>query len=246
MRPLPFTDEQIVSMPIDRLALTILKALARRGNEFWSWYNWTNDWRNAGVHAEPVVHAFGEAWGWLYSNGLVADDALNTKQFVTRLGHETIKRGPEYLSAVRMASVDIHPRIAAIVREQFLLGRYELAAFAALREVEIRVRELAAARKEAVGVTLMRNAFNPSTGSLRDPSSEGGEQQGLSDLFAGAIATFKNPTSHREVTFENPTQAAEVIAFASLLHRILDGRPVPTDLTSRRTIVGDSVEPEQL
>lgn len=238
---MPYTDEEIVAMPIDQLALMILKDIARRGHEFWSWYNWNNDWRNAGVHTEPVVHAFGEAWGWLHSNGLVADDALNTKQFVTRLGHETLKRGPDHLSAVRMASVEIHPRIAAIVREQFLLGRYELAAFAALRVVEIRVRELAAARKEAVGVTLMRNAFNPTTGPLRDPSSEGGEQQGLSDLFAGAIATFKNPTSHREVTFENPIQAAEVIAFASLLHRILDGRPVPSDPTLSGTIV----EPEQ-
>lgn len=39
--------------------------------------------------------------------------------------------------------VDMHPRIAQDARSLFLLGRYEFAALAAMREVEIRVRELA-------------------------------------------------------------------------------------------------------
>lgn len=52
--------------------------------------------------------------------------------------------------------------------------------------------------------------------------SDRGEQQGLSDLYAGGIATFKNPSGHRAVEFEDPVEAAEVVAFASLLLRMLD------------------------
>ncbi|RLK09638.1 uncharacterized protein (TIGR02391 family) [Micromonospora sp. M71_S20] len=63
--------------------------------------------------------------------------------------------------------MDLHPRIAATVRTQFLLGEYELAAFATLREVEIRVRELAGASDSDIGVKLMRQAFG-NQGPLAD------------------------------------------------------------------------------
>ena len=215
-------------MPIDRLALTILQDLASTSS-FWSWYNWNNDWRNASRSTAPVIEAFGEAWGWLHANGLVADNGLESKQFITRLGRAVLDRGVGHLNAVQIATRNIHGRIASVVAEQFLLGRYELAAFAAMREVEIRVRELAGASPSTIGVPLMRSAFNKEDGPLTDQESDGGERQGLSDLFAGAIATFKNPTSHRQVTFEDPVEAAEVIAFASLLLRILDRRGDPGD-----------------
>ena len=41
-------------------------------------------------------------------------------------------------------------------------------------------------------------------------------------LFRGAIGTFKNPTSHRPVEYDDPTLAAEVIFLADLLMRMLD------------------------
>ncbi len=41
-------------------------------------------------------------------------------------------------------------------------------------------------------------------------------------LFWGAIGLFKNPPSHRQIEFENPTEAAEVILLADLLLRVLD------------------------
>ena len=53
-------------------------------------------------------------------------------------------------------------------------------------------------------------------------SHEGGERQARSDLFAGAIGSFKNPTSHRSVTYSDPTEASEVIMLADLLMQILD------------------------
>jgi Protein of unknown function (Hypoth_ymh) len=41
-------------------------------------------------------------------------------------------------------------------------------------------------------------------------------------LFWGALGVFKNPSSHREVEFDNPTEASEVVLLADLLLRILD------------------------
>lgn len=122
--------------------------------------------------------------------------------------------------------VDLHPSIADRVRSQFLLGEYELAAFAALRQVEIRVRELAgpgAKDEENFGVKLMTRAFKDG-GALRDTSAEGGEQVAMMNLFQGAIGVFKNPPSHRQVDYDDPTLASEVVLLADLLLRLLDSR----------------------
>ena len=117
--------------------------------------------------------------------------------------------------------MDLHPSLER-VRSQFLLGEYELAAFAAMRQVEIRVRELAAAEGSLVGVKLMRDSFRVDGGPLADPALDPGEQVGLMELFAGAIGTFKNPPSHRPVDYGDPTTASEVVLLADLLMRLLD------------------------
>jgi uncharacterized protein (TIGR02391 family) len=57
---------------------------------------------------------------------------------------------------------------------------------------------------------------------LSDAYLEGGEQKARSDLFAGAVGVFKNPSSHRAVAYEDPTEAAEVVLLADLLLRLLD------------------------
>jgi uncharacterized protein (TIGR02391 family) len=107
------------------------------------------------------------------------------------------------------------------VKSQFLLGEYELGAFAAMREVEIRVRELSGAGSSLVGVKLMREAFRDG-GKLANPVLDAGERVGLMEIFAGAIGTFKNPPSHRQVDYANPTEASEVVLLADLLMRLLD------------------------
>ena len=44
----------------------------------------------------------------------------------------------------------------------------------------------------------------------------------MMELFAGAIGTFKNPSSHRQVDYNDPTEASEIVMLADLLMRILD------------------------
>ena len=61
----------------------------------------------------------------------------------------------------------------------------------------------------------MRKAFRRG-GLLTDAAAPVAEQQALSDLFAGAIGSYKNPCSHRSVTIES-AEAIEMIMLASHL-----------------------------
>jgi len=47
------------------------------------------------------------------------------------------------------------------------------------------------------------------------------EQEGVYNLFKGAIAFFKNPSSHRTINYDNKLVAIEIIALAELLLQIL-------------------------
>lgn len=48
--------------------------------------------------------------------------------------------------------------------------------------------------------------------------------RGEAALYAGAIGVVKNPTSHRQVEYDDPTEAAEAVLLAVLLLRLLDRR----------------------
>lgn len=160
------------------------------------------------------------------THGLVVRDPSQSSADayrVTRLGEETLEYGVAKLTAAERLGVALHPRIAQRVEQQFLLGEYELAVFAAMRQVEIRVRELAGAPDSLLGVALMKQAFSRhGPGPLVDTEAEGGEQEAEMSLFAGAIGLFKNPTSHRAVSYDDPVMASEVILLGDLLLRLLD------------------------
>ena len=68
------------------------------------------------------------------------------------------------------------------------MGEYELAAFAAMRAVEIRVRQMCGYPDSEIGVDLMRHAFGPG-GPLHEEEIERGERNARWELFAGAIGT---------------------------------------------------------
>jgi uncharacterized protein (TIGR02391 family) len=223
MTTLPdLSDQQVETLPLDRLALVVLGHLT---NE-WSVHNFLNAQQQAG-RGNSALRCIAEAVNWLVAKGLASRDRPEqvagsaSTIFVTRLGHRVLREGLAPIEAAERLSVALHDRISS-VRSQFLLGKYELAAFEAMREVEIRTRQLAGADTSLVGVRLMRESFNPDTGPLADSSLDRGEQVALMDLFAGAVGTFKNPPSHRQVNYDDPTEASEVVLLADLLMCLLD------------------------
>ena len=228
----PLEIDKVLAWPVDRVAIHLLAGFRRGGEQHR--HNFLNGAAQAYQHngvpaerAQEVTAALAEAYDWLIIHGLLSGiPGKGEWLFITRRGLAVLEAddGPALMRAEARLDVDLHPRIAARVRTQFLLGEYELAALAAMREVEIRVRELAGAEARDIGVALMRQAFRPADGPLTDGTSEKGEQEALSALFAGAIGVFKNPVSHRQVDYEDPTLASEVVLLADLLLRILDTR----------------------
>ena len=82
---------------------------------------------------------------------------------------------------------------------------------------------IGSAERRLIGRSTTRGSRRRSR-ALHDADIETGESEGMMALFRGAISVFKNPASHREVTFEDPTLAAEVVLFADLLIRLLGAR----------------------
>ena len=95
-----------------------------------------------------------------------------------------------------------------------------------MKAVEVYVRDAAGAGNEQIGVRLMRDGFKPEGGVLTDQTAEAGERTARTELFAGAIGSYKNPNSHRDVNMEDPAEAVEIIMMANHLMKIVDARLV--------------------
>ena len=168
--------------------------------------------------------ALAEGLGWLRSRGLIARTPGQTADaaiFVTAAGHDALKHGLDRVRAEARLQEGLHPLLERRCRRQFLLGEYEQAVFVAMKAVEVKVRELGDFGEEVTGVDLMNRAFGPK-GPLTDQHAVKGEQEGTRMMFAGAYATLRNPTGHREVNYDDVAEAAEAVTTASLLMRILD------------------------
>lgn len=220
--------DDVRKLPLPDLSLRLLQSLGAEPN----FNNIIQGFRQSEGYGSPqppdmnvMLARLSDAWAWLESHALVGPSAQNPPggwHRVTTAGAEVAK-DPNAVAKVwaadRLAG-DLHPALSS-ARSNFALGDYETASFAAMKAVEVEVRRVAGLPNELLGVNLMRKAFSPKEGALRDPEAEGGEQQATADLFAGAIGAYKNPASHRAVQFDDPVEAAEVIQLADLLLRIV-------------------------
>lgn len=221
--------EDIRNLPLPDLAMKLLGGLAGADGQLNC--NSTMRGLDAALRDEPqddehaLMARVADAWAWLEAHALIGPAPSNTSagwQRVTEVGRELIDvpgATTKVWAAERLAG-ELDPALSS-ARSNFALGDYETAAFAAMKAVEVAVREAAGLPNELLGVNLMRKAFSPKDGVLRDPEAEGGEQQATADLFAGAIGAYKNPASHRVVKFEDPMEVAEVIQLANLLLRVV-------------------------
>lgn len=214
-------ERSILQLPIDELGLEVLRDFDR--TDQWNDYNYVNEARNAG-YGKPALDALSEAIGWLRARGLVTPDLSQNSSnaaFVTRFGRKLLDEGAGHLHATAGLQDGVHPLIESEARPQFMLEKYELGVFAAMRAVEIRVRKLGGFGEDDYGVDLMNRAFGPGA-PLLDVEATKGEQDGMRALFVGAYAVLRNPGGHREVDYDDPGEAAEAVHAASLLMRILD------------------------
>ena len=167
-----------------------------------------------------------EAWMYLERQGFIAPQPGQQDEwaFITRRGSKVIDDADfdAYKQAYLLSADGLDPVLLRKLKSEFVRGDYDTAVFQAFKEVEVRVRKTAKLTNADIGVPLMRKAFKPKDGILTDASAEAGEQQARMDLFAGAIGTYKNPSSHRDVPLTDPKEAADIIHIANQLLRIVD------------------------
>jgi uncharacterized protein (TIGR02391 family) len=176
-----------------------------------------------------VEEAIREAWAWLEGEALLIPDQKGPTADVRSLSRRARKLAAEpearkVLAARRVPKDALHPVIREDVWALYHRGKFATAILEAMIAVEVAVRAAAGLTTKDVGVSLMRKAFDPKTGALADLGVDEAEREARSHLFAGAIGSYKNPHSHRNVALDDPDEAAEVIMLANHLLRIVDSR----------------------
>lgn len=109
----------------------------------------------------------------------------------------------------------LHPDIARRVVSQFTAGNYEEAVFNAFKVVDERLRQITGAGAEDP-MEVIKLAFNPNTGTIKDDRALPGEREGLHLFVRGAFLAYRNPMGHR---FVNPTEE-EAFDLLVLVNRI--------------------------
>lgn len=221
--------ETALEMEPEELAPFVLKHLNKVGNI--NRYNYTLSTSSemqeyTGKHLKDFQKRLMEAFIWLEREMFIAPqpDEQGEWRFITRRGERVLQEENfvAYSQALLLPSENLHPILVRKVKPLFLRGDYDTAIFQAFKTIEVRVRKIGGYAKGDYGTDLMRKAFNPQTGKLTNTHSEQSEKQAMSDLFAGAIGLFKNPTSHRDIDGISPGEAADYIKIANCLLKMVD------------------------
>ncbi len=224
--------DNALEMEPEELAPFILKYLSTRENTGqMNRYNFTlgsspDLTAYAGGSRKEILKRFMEAWIWLEKEMFLAPKPGEKGEwvFITRRGKKVLESQDfnTYQKSYLLPSENLDPVLARKVKPAFIRGDYDTAVFQAFKEVEVRVRAKAGYEGHKIGVKLMREAFKPEDGPLTDKNSDPGEQQAMSDFFAGAVGKFKNPSSHRDIEYTDPHEVSDIIRIANQLLRMLD------------------------
>jgi uncharacterized protein (TIGR02391 family) len=231
--------EDLLALEPEELAVVFLQAIGssgdgmspgraiKRGNLFLPGHSPVNGY--PAQYRNRVYEALAAAWVWLEREGMLLPAPGQQDPdwvFISERGRALTKK--ENFDAYRYSSVfprkALHPAIASSTFALFIRGHYDTVVFEAFRAVEVAVRQATGLPQELVGSPLMRKAFDVNNGALTDTSLVPSEKQARSDLFAGAMGLFKNPTSHRSAAISKPEDAVDLVMFANYLLRLVDQR----------------------
>lgn len=181
---------------------------------------------------EQVERVLMEGIAFLERYGLIVQEIRRytpgTGRVLSRQGEQLARSTSDFVDFISRISDPqtlLHPEIRANALPLYERGPkyFETSVFQAFKSVEVAVREAAGLPDSLIGIKLMNQAFGP-TGKLRDPNGESGEEEGVRNVFAGAIAAYKNPASHREVEQRDPKSVLRALLLASELMYIIDER----------------------
>ncbi len=231
--------EDLLALEPEEVALALLQSLVtgstggssarpiKRGNFFVPSASPVNDYPPEYRHR--VYEVLAAAWAWLEREGMLLPAQGNQDPdwvIVSQRGRSLTSK--ENFDAYRYSQLLprrlLHPSIASSTFALFIRGHYDTVVFEAFRAVEVAVRAATGLPPDLVGVTLMRKAFTKGVGPLADTSLLEAEQEAMSNLFAGAMGLFKNPTSHRMAAVDRPEDAVDLVMFANFLLRLVDQR----------------------
>lgn len=142
--------------------------------------------------------------------------------------HTELKWGkaPEpRIAPVRRLTIEkFHSRVIEASGKLFADGHFSRAVSEAFTSIEVRVRGLLGSDNS--GTKLMDEALAGKEPRLRVSVHEGrsgeDEQAGFHAMFRGAMLGIRNPGAHELAVEQDPQEALEYLALASLLHRRLD------------------------
>ena len=217
----------VVDMEPEELAPIILRYLQKQKQINRYNFSLVNDLalvQALGRKADEYAERLMEAWAYLEREGFIAAKPGDSHgwSFVTKKGRAIVDA--QDFDAYQKSSLfpaDLDPVLTQAVKPLFIRGDYDTAVFRAFKEVEVRVRKKAGASEDDYGVDLMKKAFGPG-GVLENKIGAKGERDRMRELFTGAIGSLKNPSSHRDVKFDDPREVIDVISFANHLLRIVE------------------------
>jgi uncharacterized protein (TIGR02391 family) len=198
---------------------------------------WINEYYSIQLTKEEKVLAL-DAVKELKVDGLIVKDVskdddvfqvLTEKGTETATGHpatepktQTVAHTESAVCTLKLEDAVTNPDLLEACQSSFNEGDYKTAILKAFRFLETKVSVAAKLTSHDVGTVLMAKAFSPSIGKLAlTPDATIEEEDGVYNLFSGAIALFGNPDSHLSIDYGDRLKAIGIIAFSEILLDIL-------------------------